>query len=530
MSSMDQIAAKMNQQLQGQSIQTKPLKTAKKPVLLGKMAESPELTNGEIKEALLKAGLIKEQLNLADVNVTRGGDTIILPEGMTYSQAGEWLKLKEAQEKKLVEVMERIEGFPLDVSHALQLAVKRKYGFVELQKIPGNFFAPDQPPAYIRTPIDHTGATVEVFIGRFTIPGMETGYLETSPAGSEALWIRGQIQARHMPAVSELIKLTREILASESLYKGKAIRVGKPENNNFAFEDPLDTPIFMDIADTPPVIYLNADTQALVEAAILKPIQFTEECRVLGIPRKRGALLVGPFGVGKTLTARLTAYYAVRHGWTFIYVEDPKRLAEYLRFAARYAPAVIFAEDIDQGHMEEIPNLLDGIDTKNQELMVVLTTNYPEKVPPILLRPGRLDAVVSFSAPDAETAEKLIAYYAGNLLDEDIQLAPVGKELAGMIPAVIREVVERAKLSALTSDITDLSLSADDILVSARGMKYQLSLLNRELKPKRTPMEQLGLGFANALAPNLVNLVGLHMTARGGNTPVSLAAKAGEDD
>jgi SpoVK/Ycf46/Vps4 family AAA+-type ATPase len=66
------------------------------------------------------------------------------------------------------------------------------------------------------------------------------------------------------------------------------------------------------------------------------------------VPLKRGVLLEGPYGTGKTLTAFVTAKKCVENGWTFIMLDRVAALKEALTFARMYAPAVVFAEDIDR--------------------------------------------------------------------------------------------------------------------------------------------------------------------------------------
>ncbi len=65
-------------------------------------------------------------------------------------------------------------------------------------------------------------------------------------------------------------------------------------------------------------------------------------------------------------------------------------------------------------------------------------------------------------------------------------LSPVGDVTAGMIPASIREVVERAKLSMLTEG--RVNLTADDLYISAVGMKRHVALL--EPKRMKRPMRK----------------------------------------
>src|SRR5262249_9702485 len=112
----------------------------------------------------------------------------------------------------------------------------------------------------------------------------------------------------------------------------------------------------------------------------------------------------------KTLTAYVTAKKSSSNNWTFIYLDRVAGLHEAFRFAKQYAPSVIFAEDIDRAvngddrttDIDDVLNTIDGIESKGGEIITILTTNHVDQINRAMLRPGRLDAVISIQAPDAE--------------------------------------------------------------------------------------------------------------------------------
>ena len=228
------------------------------------------------------------------------------------------------------------------------------------------------------------------------------------------------------------------------------------------------------------------DIRSQIETNILVPIKQTESCRKYKIPLKRGILLEGPYGTGKSLTARMTAALCEQNGWTFVLLDKVQGLRVALEFANRYSPAVVFAEDIDRIASErdeaanDLINTIDGVVSKRSEIMTILTTNFAEKLNPVILRPGRLDAVISLRAPTDATVQKLIRMYAGKLLDKDADVSGAGKELSGQIPASIRECVERSKMGMIGRGAT--KLSNEDLVVAAKTMKNHLALLNRDNK------------------------------------------------
>jgi transitional endoplasmic reticulum ATPase len=133
--------------------------------------------------------------------------------------------------------------------------------------------------------------------------------------------------------------------------------------------------------------------------------------------------------------------------------------------------------------IDEILNTVDGVDSKGVDMMIVFTTNELEAIQPAMLRPGRLDVVIPIPAPDAEAAERLVRQYGGAMINKDETFERSREALAGKMPAVIREAVDRSKLYAITeNDGDDESLRiTDDVLWDA---VYEMEDHIRLLTPK----------------------------------------------
>src|SRR5258708_32271027 len=212
-------------------------------------------------------------------------------------------------------------------------------------------------------------------------------------------------------------------------------------------------PRFLDLAQVRAnELVFSDDVDRAIHASLFTPIERAEECRKLGMPVKRGVLLAGPFGVGKTLAAYVAAAKAEKAGWTFVYCETAPELSDVVRFAQQYAPAVVFCEDIDRVvsgdrdiDMDQILSIVDGIESKESEILLVLTTNDAKDINQAMLRPGRLDSVINVTPPDPGAVIRLIHLYARGILANGEDLTAVGAHLAGPIPAVIQEGVEPSK-------------------------------------------------------------------------------------
>jgi transitional endoplasmic reticulum ATPase len=239
-----------------------------------------------------------------------------------------------------------------------------------------------------------------------------------------------------------------------------------------------------------------------------------EYCKKYKIPLKRGILLSGTYGTGKTLVSYATARLCLEQGWTFLMTERADELVNMIDFAKQYQPAVVFCEDIDRVvagersvDMDEILNIIDGVESKNTEIMIVLTTNHVEKIHRAMLRPGRLDAVINVLPPDAQAVEKLIRLYGRGLVPVSEDLTAVGEALAGEIPAVIRECIERAKLYAISDGSLNgnqITITGDNLLTASKSMRSQLELLRDKKELTKTPEVLFGESLSECIQKNVI--------------------------
>lgn len=445
----------------------------------------------------------KEKKERKMCNVTVSGDKIILPDGMEPDEAITWIKRHMEENEREIAISEVVEAFPADGAWALTNALSQKYGWTSLIPSPG--FWSMNPPQMIGVPTDAKGGTVQVPWGRIQIPKVH-GHIDTSATIKDGRWvfvIAGRIKRKNEAEVKEIADLTRQFVKEKSLYKGKAIKMNFMEANPEVFNIHQECPGFIDCdLIKEEELILNDNVLTLIEEALLTPIKKTKICRKHKIPLKRGILLEGIYGTGKSLTAYLAAKCAEQYGWTFIYLNSVAHLQKAIFFAKQYAPAIVFAEDIDRvvaGErtigMDEILNTIDGIDTKSSEIITVLTTNNITSINPAMLRPGRLDAIISFETPNQKSVERLIRMYGRDLIDKDMKFDAACDKLIGQIPAVIRETVERAKLGAISrqkSEKEPLRLNSIDLENAAEGMLHHVKFMQgRKFDPAQTPLGQI---------------------------------------
>jgi AAA+ superfamily predicted ATPase len=141
-----------------------------------------------------------------------------------------------------------------------------------------------------------------------------------------------------------------------------------------------------------------------------------------GFTHKRGFLLWGPPGSGKTSTIAFVVKQMVASGGLVLLGNtNPGILADMLKKMRQVEPerpAVVLLEDIDtliqQYGESEVLSLLDG-EASIDNVVYLATTNYPENLDGrIINRPSRFDRVVKIGMP---TAEGRLAYLGSRNLE-----------------------------------------------------------------------------------------------------------------
>jgi transitional endoplasmic reticulum ATPase len=443
----------------------------------------------------------QQATTVKNVEVVRQGTQIVIPPKMTYDEAIEWCKRKRDEDEREVNVHHEIYFSPLDGAVAFHKALAAIYGWTELVPTPGFFGS--TPPTMIGVPVG-VNEKIQVPWGRVCVPGIH-GFLQTGivPEPTPRFIISGRTKQKHMEEVKAIVEKTEEILRTQSIYKGQAIKVSfEWQREGQSFDPSEHCPKFMRLegVKVDDLIFGKEVSNAL-NIGLFTPIEQAEACRRYHVPLKRGILLYGPYGTGKTLTANVTALRAVQNKFTFIYLDNVLDLKKGLQFASQYAPAILFAEDIDRAlegertlSMDEVLNIMDGVDTKGSEILTVFTTNHVENINPALLRMGRLDTLVEVKPPDAEAAVRLVKLYARNLLHKEVDFTKVGNVLKGRIPAFIREVTERAKIAAiyrLSGGDIEGKVLEEDLLAAASAMEPHAAMLESRKRPLRRSAEVL---------------------------------------
>lgn len=236
---------------------------------------------------------------------------------------------------------------------------------------------------------------------------------------------------------------------------------------------------------------MAADIQGAVEGFRLSRSRYRE----MGLAYRRGLLFSGPPGCGKTMAVRAAA--SSFRGSVF-YVPLTRELKEYqlrafFQEASAEAPSLLILEDLDRlagdgaMNMSFLLNLLDGLETA-EGVLVIATTNHPEKLDPALLeRPSRFDRVFHFGLPAAGERRALLEKRcAGAMSAAGIDAAV--KEMTGFTMAYVQE----AAVSALLAAVRERRQPRDGDLLEAVEMLRRQRKANSKADGGLKPVSTIG--------------------------------------
>lgn len=433
-----------------------------------------------------------------DDDITYEGERLVVPEKWRgdLNKALDFLRKKIKEEGEESDFSRTFHYRPYDGAICAFRALKRAFGMAAGKTI-YTFFG-KIPPRYITIPTG-MGQVEEVPWGQFTVPLLEDSVFNFGSTHhaeyGEVFEISCRAPRKNRFIIEGLFEMVEQELKVGSIYRGKAID-GKQA-----------APDFLEIGnlDATRIVY-SEQVRADLEANIWTVMKYQDAQRALGMGLKRAILLTGPYGTGKSLAGYLTAREAVAAGWTFIMARPGRDdFLQVVQTARLYQPACVFFEDAEtvtsaeqtqSDAISQVLDIFDGIQSKDTSLIVVMTTNHPEKIHKGMHRPGRVDAQIEINALDATGIEALIrAVVSDEMLAEDVEFAPVVDACDGYVPAFVKEVADRAIRYALarTQGKLDFRISTADLVQAANGLRPQFDRMNAadELTLVSKPLHQI---------------------------------------
>ncbi|MFI6392705.1 AAA family ATPase [Nonomuraea sp. NPDC050540] len=207
---------------------------------------------------------------------------------------------------------------------------------------------------------------------------------------------------------------------------------------------------------------------------------------------KRGLLLHGPPGTGKTHTAR---YLMGRMRQCTVIVMTGSAIrfvTQAAGLARRLQPAIVILEDVDlvardRSYTEDgnplLFALLDAMDGvgADADVTFVLTTNRADVLERALAdRPGRVDLAVRIPKPDAAGRRELLRLYARDMrLEADLE--PIVERTDGATASFFKELLRRAVLIALRRAESLTTLTGEHLGRALEEMLDERQTLTRAL-------------------------------------------------
>ncbi|MFO0012465.1 MAG: AAA family ATPase [Planctomycetota bacterium] len=209
---------------------------------------------------------------------------------------------------------------------------------------------------------------------------------------------------------------------------------------------------------------------------------------------KRGILLHGPPGTGKTFTAMYLASRMPDRTVFLITGGGMNSIETACNMARVLVPATIILEDVDligtqrdrqmvdaNALLFELLNQMDGL-ADDSDILFVLTTNRPDVLEPALAaRPGRIDQAIAVPPPDENCRRRLFDLYSQGLTLKTKRRDEIIKKIDGVSAAFIRELLRKAAVFAAMDSQEDLIIrdkhldeALDELLVTGGTLTQSL--------------------------------------------------------
>lgn len=269
------------------------------------------------------------------------------------------------------------------------------------------------------------------------------------------------VVARDTSVASRLLDAFLQFVRRHSIFRGRLIRP------DIDYRDRVSNAEILPFAEVGWQDVVLPDAMRLsIERDILAYIRAADALAANGIDPKRGILLHGPPGTGKTFVCKLLA--AELEGFTTILVTGANlsRPEGAFALARQLAPALLLFEDVDlvakdreaTGYPAALGGLLNELDgvPKGDRVYAVFTTNRLDVLEGALAqRPGRVDVIIGFPSPTPTLRRRLVTLYAGKAHVDAADIDWIVEHTDGVTPAFLREFMKEAVFTAIRTGAVD---------------------------------------------------------------------------
>jgi ATPase family associated with various cellular activities (AAA) len=207
-------------------------------------------------------------------------------------------------------------------------------------------------------------------------------------------------------------------------------------------------------------VVLPAGMLENIERHIIGIAEWSRELLASGQHLKRGLLLHGPPGTGKTHTIRYLTGSLTGSTVILLTGRSIRFIDQAAALARRLQPSMVVLEDVDLVATDRdfapdgnplLFSLLDAMDGvgADADVTFALTTNRADILEIALAdRPGRVDLAIEIPRPDASCRERLLQVYARDLI-VDADLGQVVAATEDVTASFIKELIRRTVLVSL---------------------------------------------------------------------------------
>ncbi|ORY50853.1 AAA-domain-containing protein [Rhizoclosmatium globosum] len=218
-----------------------------------------------------------------------------------------------------------------------------------------------------------------------------------------------------------------------------------------------------------------------LKTLVINPFENPQAYQRLKVKPPSGILLYGPSGCGKTLLAKTLGSNSPMN---FISVNGNKIFSKYLgeseatvrrifELARKLAPCIIFFDEIDilgvrrewsedgasgvnERVLSTLLNEMDGV-AEQKGVIVIGSTNRPEKLDDALLRPGRLDQHIYVPMPSHEDRAAILDSLLSRITS-NVDVTRVANVTDGLSPADLVVLIREAKYLLMRGNDPDLAV------------------------------------------------------------------------
>jgi len=308
-------------------------------------------------------------------------------------------------------------------------------------------------------------------------------------------------------------------------------------------------------------VILEADFKKAIQKDVLGFFSSKDTYKSLSLPWKRGLILYGPPGNGKTISIKVIMKECLERGHYPMYVKSLKHffgdeyaISEVFQKARQNSPCVVILEDLDSQINDQnrsfFLNELDGLQS-NDGLLLIGSTNHLDRLDPGLsTRPSRFDRKYLFDDPNKAARILYAQYWQRKLKDNkdvsfpDSLVTEIADEterfsfaylkeafVSGLVTllteredghAVTFETVIKEQIKTLRKQLDEIAPKWD-IAQGSNGVVSQSSTEKQDIRPVLEILSQK-LGIAENRAGPILPRPGLDMKGlmddlrRGGNS------------